>query len=95
MTSPVVLITGALTGIGRATAQAFAREGARIVVSGRRDEEGKKLADELRAAGADALLAKVRLYPDIPAAWSIGPSSVSAAWTWRSTTRVPKASPVP
>jgi NAD(P)-dependent dehydrogenase (short-subunit alcohol dehydrogenase family) len=39
MTAPVVLITGALTGIGRATALAFAQEGARIVVSGRRDEE--------------------------------------------------------
>jgi len=39
MTTPVVLVTGALTGIGRATAQAFAREGARIVVSGRRDDE--------------------------------------------------------
>ena len=38
MTTPVVLVTGALTGIGRATAQAFAREGARIVVSGRRDD---------------------------------------------------------
>jgi NAD(P)-dependent dehydrogenase (short-subunit alcohol dehydrogenase family) len=38
MTAPVVLITGALTGIGRATAVAFAHEGARIVVSGRRDE---------------------------------------------------------
>ena len=38
MTTPVVLITGALTGIGRATALAFAQEGARIVVSGRRDE---------------------------------------------------------
>ena len=37
MTTPVVLITGALTGIGRATALAFAQEGARIVVSGRRD----------------------------------------------------------
>jgi NAD(P)-dependent dehydrogenase (short-subunit alcohol dehydrogenase family) len=36
MERPVVLITGALTGIGRATAQAFAREGARIVVSGMR-----------------------------------------------------------
>ncbi|MGA2412340.1 MAG: SDR family NAD(P)-dependent oxidoreductase, partial [Candidatus Binataceae bacterium] len=44
MNSPVVLITGALTGIGRATALAFAREGARIVVSGRRGEAGQQLA---------------------------------------------------
>ncbi len=43
MTTPVVLITGALTGIGRATALAFAQEGARIVVSGRRDQEGQAL----------------------------------------------------
>jgi NAD(P)-dependent dehydrogenase (short-subunit alcohol dehydrogenase family) len=34
--SPVVLITGALAGIGRATALAFARSGSRVVVSGRR-----------------------------------------------------------
>ena len=54
MTTPVVLVTGALTGIGRATAQAFAREGARIVVSGRRDDEGRKLADELQKLGAEA-----------------------------------------
>ena len=53
MTTPVVLVTGALTGIGRATAQAFAREGARIVVSGRRDDEGRKLADELQKLGAE------------------------------------------
>jgi NAD(P)-dependent dehydrogenase (short-subunit alcohol dehydrogenase family) len=37
MNTPTVLITGALTGIGRATALGFAREGARVVVSGRRD----------------------------------------------------------
>jgi NAD(P)-dependent dehydrogenase (short-subunit alcohol dehydrogenase family) len=54
MTSPVVLITGALTGIGRATALAFAREGAQLVVSGRRKEEGQKLVAELRELGADA-----------------------------------------
>jgi NAD(P)-dependent dehydrogenase (short-subunit alcohol dehydrogenase family) len=54
MSLPVVLITGALTGIGRATALAFAREGARIVVSGRHDEEGKKLAAEMRKLGAEA-----------------------------------------
>ena len=52
MSSPVVLITGALTGIGRATALAFAREGARVVVSGR--HEGQKLATELRQFGTKA-----------------------------------------
>src|SRR5467141_4132329 len=54
MTTPVVLITGALTGIGRATALAFAQEGARIVVSGRRDQEGHALTQELRARGVEA-----------------------------------------
>ncbi len=49
-----MLITGALTGIGHATARAFAQEGARIVVSGRRDEAGQALAKELRALGAEA-----------------------------------------
>jgi NAD(P)-dependent dehydrogenase (short-subunit alcohol dehydrogenase family) len=52
--APVVLITGALTGIGRATALAFAREGARIVISGRRDEVGQELVAELRTLGAEA-----------------------------------------
>ena len=40
---PVVLITGALTGIGRATAIAFAKSGASVVVSGRREDAGKAL----------------------------------------------------
>jgi NAD(P)-dependent dehydrogenase (short-subunit alcohol dehydrogenase family) len=53
MSKPVVLITGALTGIGRATAFAFAQEGARVVVSGRRDDAGEALATELRATGAE------------------------------------------
>ena len=46
MSSPVILITGALTGIGRATALAFARRGARLVVSGRRAAEGEALEAE-------------------------------------------------
>jgi NAD(P)-dependent dehydrogenase (short-subunit alcohol dehydrogenase family) len=54
MSSPVVLITGALTGIGRATAIAFGKEGARVVISGRREEEGKKLLAELRKQGTEA-----------------------------------------
>jgi NAD(P)-dependent dehydrogenase (short-subunit alcohol dehydrogenase family) len=49
MKNKVVLITGALTGIGRATAMAFAQEGARIVISGRHEEEGQELVGKLGA----------------------------------------------
>src|SRR5260370_8077057 len=54
MDKPVVLITGALTGIGRATAIPFAREGAWVVVSGRGESEGKALEAELRRLDAEA-----------------------------------------
>ena len=63
----VVLITGALTGIGRAAAFAFARKGAKVVVSGRRDEAGEALADELRSLGSEAeyIRADVRKEDDV------------------------------
>lgn len=54
MTRPVALITGALTGIGRATAQAFARDGFRVVVSGRHEDKGQALAAELRTLETEA-----------------------------------------
>jgi len=67
MAAPVVLITGALTGIGLATAFAFANEGATVVVSGRREAEGKALEVKLRSLGADAafILADVRHEDDV------------------------------
>jgi NAD(P)-dependent dehydrogenase (short-subunit alcohol dehydrogenase family) len=67
MSTPVVLITGALTGIGRATAIAFAKEGARLVVSGRKEADGKTLEAELRRLGAEAefVVADVRREKDI------------------------------
>lgn len=67
MTGPVVMITGALTGIGRATALAFAKEGAMVVVSGRRVGEGKALEAELQRLGAQAMFvqADVRRESDV------------------------------
>jgi NAD(P)-dependent dehydrogenase (short-subunit alcohol dehydrogenase family) len=69
MDSAVVLITGALTGIGRATALAFAANGAHIVVSGRRDDAGHALLDELHALGVEAeyIRADVRHEDDVRA----------------------------
>jgi NAD(P)-dependent dehydrogenase (short-subunit alcohol dehydrogenase family) len=69
MSNQVVLITGALTGIGRATAIAFASKGARVVVSGRRDEVGQALARELQAlgTGAEFINADVRKEDDVRA----------------------------
>ncbi len=52
----VALVTGALTGIGRAAAIAFAQEGAKVVVSGRREKEGQELAAELQALGVRKLV---------------------------------------
>jgi NAD(P)-dependent dehydrogenase (short-subunit alcohol dehydrogenase family) len=67
MGNAVVLITGALTGIGRAAAAAFANDGAHVVVSGRHEPEGKALAAELRCTGAEAefIAADVRRDDDV------------------------------
>jgi NAD(P)-dependent dehydrogenase (short-subunit alcohol dehydrogenase family) len=54
MSNPVVLITGGLTGVGRAAAVAFAKKGAKVVVAGRRDEAGKAFVQELRSFGSEA-----------------------------------------
>jgi NAD(P)-dependent dehydrogenase (short-subunit alcohol dehydrogenase family) len=64
MSDQVVLITGALTGIGRAAAIIFAQEGARIVVSGRRDQEGQALVAELQRLGAEVIFVRTDVRKD-------------------------------
>ena len=69
MDKSVILITGGLTGIGRAAAVAFAKKGAKVVVAGRRDEAGKALVKELRSFGSEAefINADVRSEDDVRA----------------------------
>jgi NAD(P)-dependent dehydrogenase (short-subunit alcohol dehydrogenase family) len=54
----VVLVTGGNAGIGRATAAEFARQGARVVVSGRREKEGRGVVAEIEASGGEAIFIK-------------------------------------
>lgn len=67
MVTWAVLITGGLTGIGRAAAIAFAQQGAIVTVAGRRDEAGTELVKELRTFGSEAefINADVRSEDDV------------------------------
>ncbi len=53
-----VLITGGTSGIGKAAALAFAKEGANVLISGRRVARGEELAKEITSAGGSALFVR-------------------------------------
>ena len=54
----VALITGGNAGIGRAAAIEFAKQGAKVVVSGRREKEGHEVIAEIKALGGEAIFVK-------------------------------------
>ncbi len=51
----IAIVTGGNSGIGRATAMLFCMEGARVVITGRRDAENKKVVDEITAKGGEIM----------------------------------------
>src|SRR5256885_2641685 len=65
----VALVTGGTSGIGKATATEFARAGAKVVLSGRREKEGANVVAEIQQLGADAAFvrADVAKDPDVKA----------------------------
>jgi NAD(P)-dependent dehydrogenase (short-subunit alcohol dehydrogenase family) len=56
-----VLVTGSTTGIGEACARAFAESGAKVMVSGRSEQRGRAVVDEIQAAGGSAQFTAVDL----------------------------------
>ncbi len=60
----VALVTGGTSGIGKATAIAFARAGAKVVLTGRREKEGAQIVDEIRKLGGDAAFVRADVAKD-------------------------------
>ena len=64
MKGKVALITGGTAGIGHTTALAFAREGAKVAISGRREKEGNEVVAEIKALGGEAIFIKTDIAKD-------------------------------
>jgi len=60
----VALVTGGTSGIGKATAIAFARAGAKVVLTGRREKEGAQVVDEIKKLGGDAAFVRADVAKD-------------------------------
>ena len=60
----VAIITGSTRGIGRATAELFAKEGAKVVVVGTKEELGESCVNEIKATGGEAIFCKTDVTSD-------------------------------
>ena len=64
LSGKVALVTGGTSGIGKTTAIAFARAGAKVVLTGRREKEGAQVVDEIRKLGGDAAFVRADVAKD-------------------------------
>ncbi|MER6735981.1 SDR family NAD(P)-dependent oxidoreductase [Streptomyces puniciscabiei] len=71
LTARCALITGASSGIGAAAARVFSREGARVMLAARREEELAALTKQLRNAGCDAAYTVTDVSSDREVAWAV------------------------
>src|SRR5436190_4702147 len=64
LSGKVALVTGGTSGIGKATAIAFARAGAKVVLTGRREKQGAQVVDEIKKLGGDAAFVRADVAKD-------------------------------
>jgi NAD(P)-dependent dehydrogenase (short-subunit alcohol dehydrogenase family) len=70
-TDKIVLVTGGTSGIGKATALAFAEAGAKVVLTGRREREGADVAAEITKTGGTAAFVRADVAKDADVARAI------------------------
>jgi NAD(P)-dependent dehydrogenase (short-subunit alcohol dehydrogenase family) len=70
-TNKIVLVTGGTSGIGQATALAFAEAGAKVVITGRREKEGADVAEEITKTGGTAAFVRADVAKDADVAKAI------------------------
>jgi len=75
----VALITGGNAGIGRATAIEFARLAAKVVITGRRENEGHQVVEEIKASGGDAIFVKTDVSKERDVAAMVSPASTQSS----------------
>ena len=84
----VALVTGGTSGIGKATAIEFARAGAKVVLTGRREKEGAQVVAEIKKLGGEAAFVRADIAKDADVKKMVNlPSTNSARSTSPLTTR--------